>query len=191
MALQGRGAATGFHGILAYLRDNAEDARSDSYREYMMSYMSAVPARFAAASACAGVAGRQGRRLSIADFTAFAQSRTFGAINLQFTEREALVAERFAGRLPSGWNFFAPLASATFRSTACDHLSGGEGQRIRLATQIGSRLRAFVRARRALHRSAPADNNRLIEALEKLRDLATRFSWSSTTRNHQACRLCS
>ncbi len=40
---KGEAPRTGFHGILSYLRDNAEEARSDSYREYMMSFMSATP----------------------------------------------------------------------------------------------------------------------------------------------------
>ena len=40
---KGEAPRTGFHGILTYLRDNAEEARSDSYREYMMSFMSATP----------------------------------------------------------------------------------------------------------------------------------------------------
>ena len=51
-------------------------------------------------------------------------------------------------------------------------LSGGEGQRIRLATQIGSRLRGVLyvldEPSIGLHQR---DNNRLIEALERLRDL--------------------
>ena len=51
-------------------------------------------------------------------------------------------------------------------------LSGGEGQRIRLATQIGSRLRGVLyvldEPSIGLHQR---DNNRLIQALEKLRDL--------------------
>ena len=43
MPPKGEAPRTGFHGILAYLRDNTEEARSDSYREYMMNYMTAAP----------------------------------------------------------------------------------------------------------------------------------------------------
>jgi len=50
---KGEAPRTGFHGILAFLRDSIEEARGDSYREQMMSYMSAVPCPPAAASACA------------------------------------------------------------------------------------------------------------------------------------------
>ena len=40
---KGEGPRTGFHGVLAYLRDSIEEARSEGYREYMMSFMSATP----------------------------------------------------------------------------------------------------------------------------------------------------
>ena len=46
-------------------------------------------------------------------------------------------------------------------------LSGGEAQRIRLATQIGSGWSACLRARRALDRPAPARQPKLIDALEQ------------------------
>jgi excinuclease ABC subunit A len=40
---KGEGPRTGFHGVLSFLRDSIEEAHSDSYRESMMSYMSATP----------------------------------------------------------------------------------------------------------------------------------------------------
>jgi len=53
-------------------------------------------------------------------------------------------------------------------------LSGGEGQRIRLATQIGSQLRGVLyvldEPSIGLH---PRDNQKLLETLTALRDLAT------------------
>jgi excinuclease ABC subunit A len=172
---KGEAPRTGFHGILAYLRDNVEEARSDSYREYMMSYMSAVPCpvcrgkRLRPESLAVKVGG-----LSIADFTALPLNRALSAaINLQFTEREAMVAERLRREIAERLEF---LCAVGLNYLSLDRnattLSGGEGQRIRLATQIGSRLRGVLyvldEPSIGLHQR---DNNRLIEALEKLRDL--------------------
>ena len=76
-------------------------------------------------------------------------------------------------RSASGSSFCMPWASAIYlldRSAAT--LSGGEGQRIRLATQIGSKLRGVLyvldEPSIGLHHR---DNNRLLQALEHLRDL--------------------
>jgi excinuclease ABC subunit A len=172
---KGETSRTGFHGILAYLRDNAEEARSDSYREYMMSYMSAVPCpvcrgkRLRPESLAVKVGG-----LSIADFTALPLNRALSAaINLQFTEREALVAERLRREIAERLEFLCAVGlSYLSLDRNAGSLSGGEGQRIRLATQIGSRLRGVLyvldEPSIGLHQR---DNNRLIEALEKLRDL--------------------
>jgi excinuclease ABC subunit A len=172
---KGEAPRTGFHGILAYLRDNVEEARSDSYREYMMSFMSAAPCpvcrgkRLRPESLAVKVGG-----LSIADFTALPLNRALStAINLKFTEREALVAERIRREIAERLEFLCAVGLnylSLDRSAAT--LSGGEGQRIRLATQIGSRLRGVLyvldEPSIGLHQR---DNNRLIEALEKLRDL--------------------
>jgi excinuclease ABC subunit A len=172
---KGEAPRTGFHGILAYLRDNVEEARSDSYREYMMSFMSAAPCpvcrgkRLRPESLAVKVGG-----LSIADFTALPLNRALStAINLKFTEREAMVAERIRREIAERLEFLCAVGLnylSLDRSAAT--LSGGEGQRIRLATQIGSRLRGVLyvldEPSIGLHQR---DNNRLIEALEKLRDL--------------------
>jgi excinuclease ABC subunit A len=172
---KGEAPRTGFHGILAYLRDNVEEARSDSYREYMMSFMSAAPCpvcrgkRLRPESLAVKIGG-----LSIADFTALPLNRALSAaINLKFNEREALVAERIRREIAERLEFLCAVGLnylSLNRSAAT--LSGGEGQRIRLATQIGSRLRGVLyvldEPSIGLHQR---DNNRLIEALEKLRDL--------------------
>jgi excinuclease ABC subunit A len=172
---KGEAPRTGFHGILSYLRDNAEEARSDSYREYMMSFMSATPCpvcrgkRLRPESLAVKVGG-----LSIADFTALSLNRALSAaINLEFTERESLLAERIRREIAERLEFLCTVGLnylSLDRSAAT--LSGGEGQRIRLATQIGSRLRGVLyvldEPSIGLHQR---DNNRLIQALEKLRDL--------------------
>jgi excinuclease ABC subunit A len=166
---------TGFHGILAFLRDSIDEARSDGYREYMMNFMSATPCpvcrgkRLRPESLAVKIGG-----LSIADFTALPLNRALSAaINLSFTAREALVAERIRHEVVERLEFLCAVGLnylSLDRNAAT--LSGGEGQRIRLATQIGSRLRGVLyvldEPSIGLHQR---DNNRLIEALEKLRDL--------------------
>ena len=172
---KGEAPRTGFHGILAYLRDNVEEARSEGYREYMMSFMSAAPCpvcrgkRLRPESLAVKVGG-----LSIADLTALPLNRALSTvINFQFTQRESLVAERIRREIAERLEFLCAVGLnylSLDRNAAT--LSGGEGQRIRLATQIGSRLRGVLyvldEPSIGLHQR---DNNRLIQALEKLRDL--------------------
>ncbi len=172
---KGEAPRTGFHGILTFLRDSIEEARSDSYRESMMAYMSATPCpvcrgrRLRPESLAVKIGG-----LSIADFTSLPLNRALSAaINLSFTARESLVAERIRGEVVERLEFLCAVGLTYLsldRNAAT--LSGGEGQRIRLATQIGSRLRGVLyvldEPSIGLHQR---DNNRLIEALEKLRDL--------------------
>jgi excinuclease ABC subunit A len=166
---------TGFHGVLSFLRDGMEDAKSDGYREYMMNFMSA--------STCPSCRGRRLRPeslavkvggLSISDFTALSLNRALAAAQeLKFTTREALIAERIRKEVVERLEFLAGVGLSYLsldRNAAT--LSGGEGQRIRLATQIGSRLRGVLyvldEPSIGLHQR---DNMRLIEALTRLRDL--------------------
>ncbi|MGO9637649.1 MAG: excinuclease ABC subunit UvrA, partial [Terracidiphilus sp.] len=172
---KGEAPRTGFHGILSYLRDSVEEANSDGYREYMMNYMSATPCpvcrgkRLRPESLAVKIGG-----LSIADFTALPLNRALSAvINLKFTARESLIAERIRHEIAERLEFLCAVGLTYLsldRNAAT--LSGGEGQRIRLATQIGSRLRGVLyvldEPSIGLHQR---DNNRLIQALEKLRDL--------------------
>jgi excinuclease ABC subunit A len=169
------GPRTGFHGILAWLRESLEDSRSDSYREWMLNYMSA--------SQCPACEGRRLRpeslavrvgELSIAEFTALPLGRAVEAARaIRFSKRDALIAERLQREIVERLEFLNAVGLsylALDRSAAT--LSGGEGQRIRLATQIGSRLRGVLyvldEPSIGLHQR---DNMRLIQALESLRDL--------------------
>jgi excinuclease ABC subunit A len=166
---------TGFHGILSFLRDSVEEARSDGYREYMMNYMSATPCpacrgkRLRPESLAVKIGG-----LSIADFTALPLNRALSAAyGLSFTAREALVAERIRREIVERLEFLCGVGlSYLSLDRNATTLSGGEGQRIRLATQIGSRLRGVLyvldEPSIGLHQR---DNSRLIHALEQLRDL--------------------
>jgi excinuclease ABC subunit A len=172
---KGEAPRTGFHGILSFLRDTIDEARSDGYREYMMNFMSATPCpvcrgkRLRPESLAVKIGG-----LSIADFTALPLNRALSAaINLTFTAREALLADRIRHEIVERLEFLCAVGLnylSLDRNAAT--LSGGEGQRIRLATQIGSRLRGVLyvldEPSIGLHQR---DNMRLIQALEKLRDL--------------------
>jgi excinuclease ABC subunit A len=166
---------TGFHGILAYLRDTLEESRSDSYREWMMNYMSA--------SVCPVCKGQRLRPeslavkiggMSIAGFTALPLQRALVAARaITFSTREALIAERLRREIVERLEFLTAVGLGYLsldRNAAT--LSGGEGQRIRLATQIGSRLRGVLyvldEPSIGLHQR---DNQRLITALESLRNL--------------------
>ena len=172
---KGEAPRTGYHGILEFLRDSVEESSSDSYHETMMNYMSAVPCpvcrgkRLRPESLAVRIGG-----MSIADFTALPLNRALSAaINLKFTARESLVAERIRREIAERLEFLCDVGLTYLsldRSAAT--ISGGESQRIRLATQIGSRLRGVLyvldEPSIGLHQR---DNNRLIQALEKLRDL--------------------
>ena len=166
---------TGFHGIFDYLRSNLEDTKSEGYREYMMQYMSAT--------LCPVCKGRRLRpeslavtvnSASIADFTGLPLVRALEAArNMNFIGRDRIIADRLQREIIERLEFLNAVGLgylALDRSAAT--LSGGEGQRIRLATQIGSRLRGVLyvldEPSIGLHQR---DNQRLINALENLRDL--------------------
>jgi excinuclease ABC subunit A len=166
---------TGFHGILAYLRQTIEEARSDGYRDYMMNFMSATPCptcrgkRLRPESLAVKING-----MSIADFTAMPLNRALqAAYEFKFTEREALLADRIRREVEERLEFLCAVGlSYLSLDRSASTLSGGEGQRIRLATQIGSKLRGVLyvldEPSIGLHQR---DNNRLIEALTQLRNL--------------------
>jgi excinuclease ABC subunit A len=95
------------------------------------------------------------------------------ANQIQLTERERAIAGRVLHEISERLQFLNAVGLGYIsldRSAAT--LSGGEGQRIRLATQIGSRLRGVLyvldEPSIGLHHR---DNNRLLQALESLRDL--------------------
>jgi excinuclease ABC subunit A len=111
---------------------------------------------------------------SIADFTALPLERALTAArNMNFVGRDRIIADRLQREIIERLEFLNAVGLgylALDRSAAT--LSGGEGQRIRLATQIGSRLRGVLyvldEPSIGLHQR---DNQRLINALENLRDL--------------------
>ncbi len=112
--------------------------------------------------------------LSIAGFTALSLDRALDvAKGWRFTDRQQQIAERVVGEITERLEFLSRVGLdylSLDRSAAT--LSGGEAQRIRLATQIGTRLRGVLyvldEPSIGLH---PRDNGRLLETLDRLRDL--------------------
>src|SRR5262249_43424410 len=112
--------------------------------------------------------------LSVADFTSLPVSRAVEtAARIQLNEREKTIAGRVLHEIIERLQFLNAVGLGYIsldRSAAT--LSGGEGQRIRLATQIGSRLRGVLyvldEPSIGLHHR---DNSRLLQALDSLRDL--------------------
>jgi excinuclease ABC subunit A len=164
----------GFDGILAILNQLYEEA-GDNYKEWMTDYMSPVD--------CPACHGRRLRpsslsvrvkKFSIAEFTSLPLARALVTVrNWEFGEREQQIAGRVVEEIRRRLEFLSAVGLdylSLDRSAAT--LSGGEAQRIRLATQIGSKLRGVLyvldEPSIGLH---PRDNGRLLETLAALRDL--------------------
>ena len=166
-----------FPGILKFLERNFEESGSDRYREWVTQYMSAT-----LCSVC------HGKRLrpeslavklggwSIADFTTLSLSSARPAVDKileQLTDRQKEIAARPLEEVSERIDFLLAVGLGYLsleRSAAT--LSGGEAQRIRLATQIGSRLRGvlYVLDEPSIGLHA-RDNARLLGSLEHLRNL--------------------
>ena len=166
---------TGFKGILSFHKQSLDEATSDTYRDWLMNYMSATK--------CPKCEGRRLRAeslgvkvngMSIADFTALPVSRALEAVNaIRLNDREERIAGRVVREIGERIGFLNHVGLGYIsldRSAAT--LSGGEGQRIRLATQIGSKLRGvlYVLDEPSIGLHA-RDNERLLQSLESLRDL--------------------
>ncbi len=166
-----------FQGVVGFLESNFEESESDTYREWITQYMSPVPCavcgeqRLRPESLAVKVGGR-----SIAEFTGLAISDARPAVDkirAGLTERQTDIAGRALAEIAARLDFLLAVGLGYLsldRSAAT--LSGGEAQRIRLATQIGSQLRGvlYVLDEPSIGLHA-RDNDRLISSLEKLRDL--------------------
>ncbi|MDQ6706044.1 MAG: excinuclease ABC subunit UvrA, partial [Acidobacteriota bacterium] len=114
------------------------------------------------------------KALSISDFTGMPISRALlTSQSWQFNERETRIAGRVVDEIRRRLEFLQAVGLhylSLERSAAT--ISGGEAQRIRLATQIGSKLRGVLyvldEPSIGLH---PRDNQRLLETLAHLRDM--------------------
>ncbi|HYV73588.1 MAG TPA: excinuclease ABC subunit UvrA [Candidatus Binatia bacterium] len=165
----------GFLGVFAYLRQAMEESSSETYRQWLLDHMSA--------SRCPACDGKRLRPeslavkvngISIADFTALPVSRAEGAAaKIKLNERAQKIAGRILREVIERLHFLNAVGLGYISlDRSAMTLSGGEGQRIRLATQIGSKLRGVLyvldEPSIGLHHR---DNERLLAALESLRDL--------------------
>jgi excinuclease ABC subunit A len=164
-----------FEGAVPFLSRRHEQAESDSAREYYQEYMAEVPC-----DACGG--GRlnpvalavtiDGRNIAEVSNHSLGEAYEFFD-SLQLDERAAHIAERVLKEVKARIRFLLDvgLDYLTLSRTAAT-LAGGEAQRIRLATQIGSGLVGVLyildEPSIGLHQR---DNQRLIETLLRLRDL--------------------
>ncbi len=168
-------AASPFPGVIPLLDRWYGETTSESYREWFEQFMSAVP--------CWKCQGKRLRpeslgvtvgSLSIADFTALPVSRAEEVLKkLELNPREEILARRILNEISERLDFLRAVGLGYLsldRSAAT--VSSGESQRIRLATQIGSKLRGVLyvldEPSIGLH---PRDNQRLLRTLEQLRDL--------------------
>jgi excinuclease ABC subunit A len=170
-----RNYSSGFEGVIPFIHRKHDETESDYSREKYQSYMREIPC-----SVCDGarlkpevLAVTVGEKniaqiceLSIADCATFLKSISLSA-------REAQIAERVMKEVHARLGFLLDVG-LDYLSLArpAATLSGGEAQRIRLATQIGSGLVGVLyvldEPSIGLHQR---DNRRLIETLTRLRDL--------------------
>ena len=166
-----------FSGIIGYLEENLDSAGTDGYRDWLNEYMSPT--------VCAACGGRRLRPeslavrvggLSIAEFAALSteQARVkVRELGNQLEARQKEIAGRLLREVEERLDFLLAVGLGYLTlDRSASTLSGGEAQRIRLATQIGSRLRGvlYVLDEPSIGLHA-RDNERLLEALERLRDL--------------------
>ena len=173
--------ATSFEGIIPNLERRHRETESDNQRQEIERFMARRP--------CAACEGKRLRPEALAvridDKTivdATSQSidralewveRLADTVSGPLTERESTIARQILKEIAARLEFLVNvgLEYLTLDRTAAT-LSGGEGQRIRLATQIGSGLMGVVyicdEPSVGLH---PVDNQRLIETLKGLRNL--------------------
>jgi excinuclease ABC subunit A len=164
-----------FEGAIPFLNRRHESAESDAAREYYQEYMAEVPC-----DACNG--GRLNpislavtiEGSNIAEVSDLSLGKAYEFFdNLKLSERDAHIAERVLKEVRARIRFLLDVGLdylSLSRSAAT--LAGGEAQRIRLATQIGSGLVGVLyildEPSIGLHQR---DNQRLIETLLRLRDL--------------------
>ncbi|MFB8240415.1 excinuclease ABC subunit UvrA [Kitasatospora purpeofusca] len=170
-----RSYTTGFEGAVPFIQRRHQEAESDSSRERFEGYMREVPcptcqgSRLKPVVLAVTVEGR-----SIADVSSMSISDCsdfLGAMKLNARDKQ--IAERVLKEVNERLRFLVDVGLDYLSlDRAAGTLSGGEAQRIRLATQIGSGLVGVLyvldEPSIGLHQR---DNHRLIETLVRLRDI--------------------
>ena len=167
--------STTFEGVIPWLKRRHESAESDYQREQYESYMREKPC-----STCKGARLKpeslavKVNDQSIADVCemSIGESARF-LTTLKLTKREKIIAERITKEINARLGFLLDVGLDYLTlSRSAGTLAGGEAQRIRLASQIGSGLVGTLyvldEPSIGLHQR---DNHRLIETLHRLRDL--------------------
>ncbi|NLG80619.1 MAG: excinuclease ABC subunit UvrA [Firmicutes bacterium] len=164
-----------YEGVVPYLERRYREAHSEAAREEIEQFITARPcpacrgARLKPESLAVKVGGK-----SIMEVTAMSCSdaREFFE-KLSLTEREATIAKQILKEIRERLGFLVNVGLDYLTlDRAAGTLAGGEAQRIRLATQIGSSLVGVLyildEPSIGLHQR---DNKRLIDTLKRLRDL--------------------
>ena len=175
---QPRGKGTlhqAFEGICNNLERRYKETQSDAMRRELEDCMSECP--------CPTCQGRRLRKESLAvtvgglDIDAFCRKSVTQALDfvdhLELTEVQMRIAERILKEIKSRLGFLQSVGLQYLTlSRGAGSLSGGESQRIRLATQIGSSLMGVLyildEPSIGLHQR---DNDKLLATLKQLRDL--------------------
>ncbi len=166
---------TSYEGVIPWIKRRHQDAESDWSREQFEGYMREVP--------CTACGGARLKPLSLAVTInerhiaevcelSIGEAAKFLA-GLELTERERLIAERVTKEVNARLGFLLDVGLDYLTlSRSAGTLAGGEAQRIRLASQIGSGLVGTLyvldEPSIGLHQR---DNRRLIDTLTRLRDL--------------------
>ena len=166
---------SGFEGVKAYIKRKHAETESDFARDRYEQYMRQV-----ACPSCRGarlnptILGVKVGQKSIAEVTELPLRTALELMRgLTLSEREMKIAEQVLKEIDARLQFLLDVGLDYLTlSRAAGTLSGGEAQRIRLATQIGSGLVGVLyvldEPSIGLHQR---DNRRLIDTLTKLRDM--------------------
>ncbi len=172
---RGRKVSRPFAGIVTLLEKRYRETESATRREDLESYQSVLP--------CEGCGGRRLRPLaeyvrlggrSITELTALSIDDAYAFFAaLELAPQKLVVARLILKEIVERLGFLRDVGLTYLTlDRSAGTLSGGEGQRIRLATQIGSSLVGVVyvldEPSIGLHQR---DNDRLLRTLERLRDL--------------------
>lgn len=164
-----------FEGIINNLERRYHDTSSNWIKDEIRSYMAEIPCdlchgdRLSAESLAVTVGG-----LNIADFCKMSVIDALDFVGqLKLTEKEQIIGAEIIKEINERLNFLKSVGLGYLTlSRSSGTLSGGESQRIRLATQIGSSLMGVLyildEPSIGLHQR---DNEKLLATLKRLRDL--------------------
>lgn len=171
----GRSYHTTFEGIITNLERRHKETESDFVRREIEKYMREIP--------CHECKGKRLKpealsvtigKMSIMDVCDLSINDVIIFFDeLKLTDKEMMIAKQILKEIKARVRFLLNVGLEYLSlSRSANTLSGGEAQRIRLATQIGSGLMGVLyvldEPSIGLHQR---DNNRLIETLKKMRDL--------------------